>query len=94
MSRCTSAAVTVIVYIARKLASDVRISDDLDGGSKANEARHLDSRDQSGPNIGLNRFLGLRLPWTSHPCLSWSLVSEVTLLAVCSNYDPSGCRAM
>lgn len=53
-----------------------------DGGSEVTACQKIDAIDESGPEIGLDQFLGLLLPWSRHLRSPQILGSKVNLVAV------------
>lgn len=53
-----------------------------DGDSGHLKLWYLDLRDQSGSNIGSDRYISLHLAQMLHPRPPWTLASEATLLGV------------
>lgn len=63
------------IIVAQTLKSEVP----LNGAYGANDAKEINSREQSGQDFALDEFLGLQSPQRHNPILPWMLASKSPL---------------
>lgn len=54
----------------------------MDRGFEVTDPQRIDPKDESGPDNGSDKLLGLLLPQSCHPRSSWIMESKVNLLEV------------